>query len=276
MAARADKASFWDHLDVLRAVILRCVAVAVALGVVAFLFKEELFAILLAPKDPDFVTYRLLGVISGLWGGGGFGSFEVELLNTWLAGQFVIHVRVAMSAGVVAASPYIIYQLFRFVSPALYVNERRYAIKAVGGGYVMFVLGLLLCYFLVFPLTFRFLGTYQVSGEVQNMISLQSYVSTFMAMSVAMGVVFEIPMLAWLFARLGLLSSAVMRRYRKHAIVVIGVIAAVITPTSDIFTMLMVATPMCLLYEAGIAIVKRTERGRADGEENGAGDMPTV
>lgn len=276
MAAGADKASFWDHLDVLRAVILRCVAVAVALGVVAFLFKEELFAILLAPKDPDFVTYRLLGVISGLWGGGGFGSFEVELLNTWLAGQFVIHVRVAMSAGVVAASPYIIYQLFRFVSPALYVNERRYAIKAVGGGYVMFVLGLLLCYFLVFPLTFRFLGTYQVSGEVQNMISLQSYVSTFMAMSVAMGVVFEIPMLAWLFARLGLLSSAVMRRYRKHAIVVIGVIAAVITPTSDIFTMLMVATPMCLLYEAGIAIVKRTERGRADGEENGAGDMPTV
>ena len=157
------------------------------------------------------------------------------------------------------ASPYILYQLFRFVSPALYTNEREYAVKVAGGGYLLFIIGVLVSYFLVFPLTFRFLGTYQVSGEVENMITLQSYISTLMMMCLAMGIVFEIPILSWLFAKLGFITSDFMRHYRRHAIVIILIIAAVITPTSDIFTLSLVALPMWLLYEISIWIVHRVK-----------------
>ena len=168
--------------------------------------------------------------------------------------------KAAFCVGALLASPYILYQLFRFVSPALYSNERRYALRVVVGGYVMFLVGVAISYFLIFPLTFRFLGTYQVSGEVENLIALPSYISTLLTMSLAMGLVFEIPMLAWLFAKLGFLSAPFMRHYRRHAIVLILVVAAIITPTSDVFTLSLVALPMWLLYEASIFIVKRTNK----------------
>lgn len=187
-----------------------------------------------------------------------FPDFLVKLINTGLAEQFIIHMKATLCAGILCASPYILYQLFRFVSPALYVNERKYVVRVVGGGYAMFALDVAVSYFLIFPLTFRFLGTYQVSGEVENIIALQSYISTLMTMSLAMGLVFEIPILSWLFAKLGLLSDGFMRKYRKHAIVVILVVAAIITPTSDVFTLSLVALPMWLLYEVSILIVNRT------------------
>lgn len=249
--------SFWEHLDVLRTAIVRILVVVVLCGVVAFMFKEQLFAIVLAPKDSGFVTYRVLfGLSSLVAGAADEGDFFVQLVNTGLAQQFVIHVKTAMCFGVICSSPYIIYQLFRFVSPALYDNERRYVVRVVGFGYLMFLMGATVSYFLIFPLTFRFLGTYQVSGEVTNMITLDSYISTLMTMTLAMGIVFEIPILSWLFAKLGFLTSAFMRHYRKHAIVIILVVAAVITPTSDVFTLLVVSLPMYLLYEFSIVLVK--------------------
>ena len=170
MAAETHTQSFWEHLDVLRAAIFRIVAVAVVFGIAAFFFKEELFAVVLAPKDDGFVTYRLLDRMAA-WAGSAVEPFSVRLINTGLAQQFIIHMKTALCAGVLCASPYILYQLFRFVSPALYDNERRYVMRMVGGGYAMFGLGVLISYFLIFPLTFRFLGTYQVSGEVDNLIS---------------------------------------------------------------------------------------------------------
>ena len=136
-----------------------------------------------------------------------------------------------------------------------------------GAGYVMFLLGSALNYFLIFPLTFRFLGTYQVSAEVENAITLQSYMDTLLTMNLMLGIVFEIPVLCWLLARFGVLDTAFMRRYRRHAIVVILVAAAVITPTSYVFTLLLVALPMWLLYEAGIWVVAATERRRANKNE---------
>ena len=256
MAADTDKQSFWEHLDVLRAAIVKSLLVAVVFGVAAFCFKEELFAVILAPKDADFITYRLLYSLSGLVTEADAPDFLVKLINTGLAEQFIIHMKAALCAGILCASPYILYQLFRFVSPALYVNERKYVVRVVGGGYAMFALGVAVSYFLIFPLTFRFLGTYQVSGEVENMIALQSYISTLMTMSLAMGLVFEIPILSWLFAKLGFLSAGFMRCYRKHAVTIILIIAAIITPTSDIFTLSLVALPMCFLYELSIYIVK--------------------
>lgn len=253
---KTDSMSFWDHLDVLRAALMKIAAVAVVFGVAAFFFKETLFSVILAPKEPGFITYRLLNEVSGWVTEAGATDFYVKLINTGLAEQFIIHMKTALCAGFLCASPYILYQLFRFVSPALYANERRYAVRVVGSSYVMFVLGVVVSYFMIFPLTFRFLGTYQVSGDVENMITLQSYISTLMLMSMAMGIVFEIPILSWLFAKLGFISADFMRRYRKHAIVIILVIAAVITPTSDVFTLLLVALPMWLLYEVSIWIVK--------------------
>ena len=255
MATDADKQSFWEHLDVLRAAIVKIVAVAVGFGIVAFCFKEQLFAIVLAPQDNEFVTYRIFSRIA-MWSGAETGDFTVQLINTELAQQFIIHLKTALCAGVLCASPYILYQLFRFVSPALYTNERRYLLRIVGGGYVMFGLGVLVSYFLIFPLTFRFLGTYQVSGEIPNLVTLDSYISVLAVMCLAMGIVFEIPVLSWLFAKLGFLSAGFMQRYRKHAIVIILVVAAIITPTSDIFTLLLVAFPMWVLYEASILIVR--------------------
>lgn len=261
-----NQLSFWEHLDLLRAVIVKCLVVTVVCGVVAFCFKDWLFAVILAPQRPDFVTYRLLFALNGLVTQSDSSPFAVQLINTGLAEQFLTHMKVAFAVGFLCASPYILYQLFRFLSPALYANERRYVVRVAGGGYLMFMLGVIISYFLIFPLTFRFLGTYQVSPEVENLINLQSYISALLSMSLAIGIVFEIPVLSWLFAKLGFLTADFMKHYRRHAIVIILILAAVITPTSDVFTLSLVAMPMWLLYELSILIVRRTNPGDAVSE----------
>lgn len=254
--------TFWEHLDALRAAIIKILTVTVVFGIVAFFFKEQLFALVLAPKEPGFVTYKVLYALSALTGSEAEDVFHVQLVSTGLAQQFVIHMKTAMCAGVILSSPYALYQLFRFVSPALYAHERRYVVRVVGYGYLLFLVGVAVSYFVVFPLTFRFLGTYQVSGEVANMITLDSYISTLMTLTLSMGIVFEIPVLSWMFAKLGFLSAAFMRRYRKHAVVLILSVAAVITPTSDVFTLLAVSAPMYLLFELSILIVQATSNVR--------------
>lgn len=241
--------TFWDHLDELRSVIIRVLVVTGLAAVVAFCLKDELFAIVLAPRSSDFITYRLMGVE----------PFRVHLMNTGLTEQFMIHMKTAMYAGVLVASPYIIYMLFRFVSPALYDNERRYATLLCGSGYVMFMLGTAINYFLIFPLTVKFLGTYQVSPDVANMLTLQSYMDTLLMMSLVMGIVFELPVVSWILGRMGLVNAQMMQSMRRHAIVAILVVAAIITPTTDAFTLIVVALPIWLLYELSIVIVRITE-----------------
>ena len=240
--------TFWDHLDELRSVIIRILVISVLAGIVAFCLKDELFAIVLAPRSSDFITYRLMGVE----------PFSIHLMNTGLTEQFMIHMKTAFFAGFLVASPYVIYLLFRFVSPALYDNERKYATALVSSGYLMFVLGTLLNYFLIFPLTVKFLGTYQVSEDVANMLTLQSYMDTLLMMSLVMGIVFELPVVSWLLGRMGLVNAQMMSQWRKHAIVAILVVAAIITPTTDAFTLFIVALPIWLLYELSILIVKTT------------------
>jgi len=244
----ASPMTFWDHLDELRSVIIRILLVTVVAAAVAFCLKDVLFAVVLAPHTSDFVTYRLMGV----------SRFSIDLMNTGLTEQFMIHLKTAMYAGVLVVSPYIIYQLFRFVSPALYDSERKYATALVSSGYLMFMLGTLLNYFLIFPLTVKFLGTYQVSDDVANMLTLQSYMDTLLMMSLMMGIVFELPVVSWLLGRMGLINASMMQMWRKHAVVAILVISAIITPTTDAFTLLVVALPIWLLYEASIWIVKMT------------------
>lgn len=253
------KQTFWEHLDVLRGALIKIIVVAVFFGVLAFCFKEFIFEIVLAPKYSDFITYDIINRISSFVGSPA-NEFSIQLINTSLAQQFIIHMKTALYAGILCVSPYILYQLMRFISPALYEDEKSYVYKVVGLGYVMFIVGVLLSYFLIFPLTFRFLGTYQVSGDVANMISLESYISTLMRMNLMMGLVFELPIICWLFAKLGFLSSEFMKKYRKHAVVLILVIAAIITPTSDVFTLSLVSFPMWLLYEISIMVVGKINR----------------
>ena len=241
--------TFWDHLDELRGVIVRVLVVTVIGASVAFCLKDELFAIVLAPRSSDFITYQLLGVE----------PFCVHLMNIGLTEQFMVHLKTAFYAGVLVASPYIIYQLFRFVSPALYDNERKYATLLCFSGYLMFMLGTALNYLLIFPLTVRFLGTYQVSPDVANMLTLQSYMDTLIMMSLVMGIVFELPVVSWLLGKMGLINAGMMQTWRKHAVVAILVVSAIITPTTDAFTLFVVALPIWLLYEFSILIVRLTK-----------------
>ena len=254
--------SFWDHLDELRGYLFKIVLVTVSLGLIAFFFKDEVFDVLLAPKNDSFVTYNLFKYIGAKLSFSQMipEAFSVSLINTALAEQFIIHMKASIYVGFLCASPYILYLIFKFVSPALYSKEKRYAVRMVSSGYVMFMSGVALSYFLIFPLTFRFLGTYQVSPDVENLISLQSYMDTLMMMNLMMGIVFEIPILCWLLAKFGFILAEFMKRYCRHAIVIILVVAAVITPISDVFTLLLVSLPMWILYELSILIVKRTKK----------------
>lgn len=241
------QATFWEHLDELRGTLFRSLVVLMLFAIVAFVMKDWLFSIVLAPHSSRFVSYRLLGV----------DGFTLHLMNTGLTEQFMIHVRVALYAGLLCASPYILYELFRFVSPGLYHNERRAAMKIVGSAYMMFIIGTLVNYFIVFPLTVRFLGTYQVSPDVDNMLTLQSYTDTLISMSLVMGAVFELPVVCAILGQAGLINRKMMSSYRRHAIVAILVVAAIITPTTDALTLIVVALPIWLLYEASIFIVKQ-------------------
>ncbi|MBQ8703622.1 MAG: twin-arginine translocase subunit TatC [Bacteroidales bacterium] len=229
--------TFWEHLDELRRRLWYVLLATLAAAVACFCFKEQLFAVVLAPKPAD-----------------------MTLINVELTQQFLIHMRVALWGGLIVVSPYILYQLFAFVAPGLYAVERRAAIRAVAAGYLLFLAGVALNYFIIFPFTVRFLGGYQVSADVQNTITLRSYISVLGVMSLVMGVVFELPVLCWLLAKIGVLKASFMRRYRRHAVVVILILGAVITPTGDPFTLALVSVPIYLLWEASILIVKHTER----------------
>ena len=242
--------TFWDHLDELRGVIIRALVVTMLAAAVAFVMKDELFAVVLAPRTSDFITYRLMGVE----------PFSIHLMNTGLTEQFMIHLKTAMYAGVLVASPYIIYMLFGFIAPALYDNERRYATLLCTSGYLMFMLGTALNYLLIFPLTLKFLGTYQVSADVANMLTLQSYMDTLLMMNLVMGIVFELPVVSWILGKMGLINAQMMSTMRRHAVVVILIVAAIITPTTDAFTLFVVALPIWLLYEMSIVIVGMTKQ----------------
>ncbi len=240
--------SFWDHLEVLRGTLIRMIAAVAVLSIAAFCMKDWLFCLVLWPTHADFPTYVWLGAE----------PFTLHLINTELTEQFMIHMRVALVAGIMAASPYLLYQLFSFVAPALYERERRASVQLVVWAYAMFIIGCVVNYLLVLPLTVRFLGEYSVSADVESLISLTSYVDTMLMLSLVFGIVFELPVVSWLLARFGLLRAEWMRRYRRHAIVVILIAAALLTPTTDAMTLIIVSLPIWMLYETSILIVKRT------------------
>lgn len=252
--------TFWEHLDVLRRVLIRVLAVWFVLAVGYFIAMPSLFdRVVLAPCHNDFVFYDFLR-----WVGARFhlqdefftSTFHVTLVNINLAAPFFVHMSTAFWMSVVTAAPYLFFEVWHFVSPALYPHERRGVQKALCVGTVMFFIGVLVGYFMVYPLTLRFLATYQLSASIENQISLNSYIDNFMMLVLCMGLAFELPLVTWLLSLLGVVNRSLLRKYRRHALVLIVIVAAVITPTGDPFTLTVVSVPLYLLYELSIRMIK--------------------
>jgi sec-independent protein translocase protein TatC len=251
--------TFWEHLEALRWVLLRSTIAVLACTVVVFFNKELLTQIIFAPQNSNFIVYRAMCRLAEAVHFSDLcpGEFAVELLNTRLASPFFTHMTSSLYVGLLLSLPVVIVLLWRFVAPALYPRERKRSIPLILSCIVLFLLGVLLGYFIVFPLAFRFLGTYQFGASVVNRIDLSSYMDIFYVTLLSMGLVFEMPVLAYTLSRIGIISKEMLKKYRRHAVVVILIIGAVITPTSDPLTLMLVSIPMYLLYELSISVTKR-------------------
>ncbi len=242
--------TFWDHLEVLRWSIIR-VVIALLVGFLAvFAIMPSIFdSVILSPAHSDFFFYK--------WLGGLFDSdFHIDIININVTTPFFTHMKVAFWVALLLLFPYLLYEVWRFVSPALYANEKKGVSTAFFGVALLFYLGCAVGYCIVFPLTFRFLAGYQIGQNILTQISLDSYMSTFLTIIFIMGLLFEIPVLAWLLSVLGVLTKSTLKQYRRHAVVALLILAAVITPTGDPFTLAVVFLPIYLLYEFSILIVK--------------------
>lgn len=256
--------SFLEHLEELRWHIIRSLIAIVAFMIVAFVFKSVLFdTVLLAPSTPEFITNRALCQ---------FGHYlhetihtekpdllcinrnnEFQLISIKMAGQITTHIVVALVAGLILAFPFVIREFWSFFRPALHTNEARYARGAVLASTLLFFAGVLFGYFILAPLSIHFLTSYQVSPDVINQINIRSYIGTLTSICLATGIVFELPIIAFFLTKIGIVTPAFMRKYRKHSIVVIFILAAIITPP-DVFSQTLVAIPLLLLYEVSIFI----------------------
>lgn len=252
--------TFGGHLEVLRRMLFRIIAVVMVLAIAIFCFKDKTFELLLAPSQWDFVTYQYIEKFLHYFGSNfAFNQFHINLIATELSSQFMTHITTALYLGLLGASPYILVELFRFITPALYENEKKYSVRVAVTMYLLFIVGVLMSYFIIFPISFRFLGTYSVSGMVESNITLKSYISTFTTLTLVMGLVFQLPVIAFFLGKLEMASSELLKRYRKYALIVIMLVAAIITPP-DLMTLVLVTIPLYLLYEVSTLVLKRMEK----------------
>lgn len=248
--------TFGEHLDALRKMLFRICALSFVFAFVVFFFKKEVFDLLLAPCSSDFITFNavnrtlaLLGIDNSVY------NTSMELIATDLPSQFLAHMSMSLYVGILLSSPFILYELFKFISPALYENEKKYSLRVILAAYSLFVVGLVISYYLLFPISCRFLASYSVSEHVRTMVTLDSYISTFVSLTLLMGLVFQLPIISFFLARIGLIDKELMIEYRKHAFVLILVLAAIITPP-DVMTLILVSLPLYVLYELSIIVVK--------------------
>ncbi|MDR3350922.1 MAG: twin-arginine translocase subunit TatC [Prevotellaceae bacterium] len=250
--------TFWGHLEELRQMLFRMIVALVALMVVVFLCKSFVFdTVILAPRSSDFILYRWLCAVSDTFSLANLcpEPFHLDLININLSSQFLLHLSTSFWIALILGFPYLIWELWRFVAPALYPKEQRNIKNAFIFSSLLFYIGVAVAYLMVFPFALHFLGNYQVSAEVKNHISLQSYISSLTSLVLAMGIVFEFPVLIHILSRIGVVNRAVLRKYRRHAIVVLLILAAIITPP-DVFSMIIAVIPLYLLYEISILTCK--------------------
>lgn len=267
-AETLERMSFWDHVAALRNLLVRAGLLLAALTAVTFALMPRIFdSVILAPCRSDFPLYELFAKVAGRVPGFpdfSIDGFHVELINIKLASQFFVHMSVSFWIALVAAFPIVLAMIWNFVAPGLYSGEKRGMRIAFLLGSIMFYIGVAVGYFLVFPLTLRFLAEYKVSDLIPNQISLDSYIDNFVALILVMGIIFELPLVAWLLGRFGLLTRRFFTEFRRHAIVVLLILAAVVTPTGDPFTLMVVFLPIYMLWEMSALLVPRKA---ADEEE---------
>lgn len=255
-----NQLTFGGHLEVLRRMLFRILGVTFVFAVIIFIFKEIVWEILLAPSKYDFITYRWIEeFIQQIGFNFTFEKYEVKLIATDLSSQFMTHITTSIYIACMIASPYILSELFCFALPALYENERKYSIYVAIVIYILFVIGVFMSYFILFPISFRFLGTYSVADSINNMITLKSYMTTFTSLTFVMGIIFQLPIIIYILARIGLVNYSVLSKYRKYALFIIVLISAIITPP-DIITCILVTLPLYLLYECSILVVKKVNK----------------
>jgi len=257
--------TFLQHLEELRWHLIRAFIAVVAGAIVAFVFKDIIFDhIILAPNNPDFITNRLLCKLSEIVDVPALciNQNPIELISIKMAGQFTTHINISLVAGLIIAFPYVFWEFWSFFKPALYEKEARYARGAVFSASLLFLLGILFGFFVITPLSINFLGSYRVSELVHNQINIASYIGSVTSVALAAGVTFELPIVAYFLTRIGVITPEFMRKYRKHSIVVILILAAIITPP-DVFSQILVSLPLLLLYEVSIFIAARVVKNRA-------------
>ncbi|MDP2334919.1 MAG: twin-arginine translocase subunit TatC [Bacteroidota bacterium] len=253
--------SFLDHLEALRWHIIKSALAVCIFAVLAFIYSDFIFdSIIFAPKYPEFWTNRMLANIADFMGMPSLriNTKELQLISIDMSGQFMVSVWTSIIAGFIVASPYVIYQFWSFISPALYEKERRHASGAVIIMSILFLLGILFGYFLIVPFSLDFLGSYSISKSVVNQINILSYISTVTSIVIAGGIAFELPIVAYFLSKIGLLTPKFLRKYRKHSYVVLLIVAAIITPP-DVLSQTLVCIPLIALYEASIFISKFVE-----------------
>lgn len=251
--------TFWDHLDDLRRVLFRVLALMAVLAVASFAAMPVLFdKVIMAPCEGSFITYRAfdrLASVAGMADLATGAGFHVDIVSIELASQLFIHLSASCWTALMVGFPFIIYLLWGFVAPALYEHERRGARAAFLFGNLMFYLGVACGYFLIFPLAVRFLADYQLSDAIRPIVSLDSYMDNFFMLLIMMGAVFELPLIAWVMGKAGLLHRSFFSTYRRHAIVVLLIVAAIITPTGDPFTLFLAFIPIYALWEMSARLV---------------------
>lgn len=263
--------TFWEHLEALRWTILRSLGVLIVLVAIGFSFKDFIFnKIVLPPLTSDFHTYRFLCYLADLTKFPALcpESFQIQMINITLSGQFMIHMLSSFMIAVIISVPYLLYESWKFIRPALYPDEKKSVGKIFLSSSVLFYLGAAISYFIIFPFTLRFLGTYQVSEVVVNQISIQSYMNTLALLVFFMGLAFELPVVMYLLSQIGVVNKQMLRTFRKYAFVVVLILAAFITPTTDPFTMMIVATPIYLLYELSIVVCKNKPDSDSETEDD--------
>ncbi len=239
--------TFWDHLEDLRKSIMRMAGVYILTAVVLFFFKDFLFDdVILAPSKKDFFFYRLAGL-----------DFSLSLVNIEVSAQFMIHMKVTFICALILTFPYLVFELWRFVAPALYEKEKGAVRGAFSFASVLFYLGLAVGYFIILPVMLNFFAGYQVSADVPNTFSLSSYISLFTSTIMTFGLVFEFPTIVAILSALGLVTREMMREYRRHAICAVVIVAALITPSGDPFSLLVCTVPLYILYEFSILVCKK-------------------
>ena len=248
--------TFWDHLDDLRNTLLRIVVVFFSFAVILFFFKSFLFEkVILAPTGGDFFIYKVLGT-----------DMSLKLQNIEVSTQFFVHIKVTLLSALVLVFPYLVFELWRFIAPALYDNEKKAVRGALSFSSILFYMGVAVAYCLIFPLMLHFFAEYQVSGQVENIFSLSSYISMFVSTLLMFGIVFEFPTVIAVLSSMGVVNKDVLRRFRRHALCIIMILAAIITPSGDPFTLMICTVPMYLLYEFSILICRNKiiEEGEND------------